>query len=157
MNRRTVSGLLVMGGSALAAGVVGIPALIASISPALRSRRESWRPVGVLSRFPNGKVTRGIVLPDRDAWPRAFGEQAVFVWRRSESDFVVFSRSCTDLGCPLDYEPGSGCYLCPCHGGIFAPDGRRLAGPTKSPMHRYAHRIRAAVLEIDVASIPPAA
>lgn len=157
MNRRTATGLLVVGGSSVVAGVVGIPVLIAGISPALRSRRETWRPVGELKEFPIGKVSRGVIAVDYAAWPRAFGEQAVFVWRRAESDFVVFSRSCTDLGCPLEYEPGSGCFLCPCHGGIFGPDGRRLAGPPKSPMHRYAFRIRAEVLEIDVASIPPSA
>ncbi len=156
MNRRTVSGLLVVGCSALVVGVVGIPVLISGISPAMRSRQQSWRPVGDLSSFPTGKVSRGIISADQDAWPRTFGEQTVFVWRRSEADLVVFSRSCTDLGCPLEYEPGSGCFLCPCHGGIFAPDGRRLAGPASSPMHRYAHRIREEVLEIDVASIPPA-
>jgi menaquinol-cytochrome c reductase iron-sulfur subunit len=156
MNRRTVSGMLVVGCSAVVAGAVGIPVLISGISPALRSRRESWRPVGELSTFPAGKVSRGIVSADRVVWPRAFGEQTVFVWRRSEADLVVFSRNCTDLGCPLEYEPGSGCFLCPCHGGIFAEDGRRLAGPPNAPMHRYAHRIREEVLEIDVASIPPA-
>lgn len=156
MNRRTVSGLLVAGCSAVVTGVVCIPVLISGISPAMRSRQQSWRPVGDLSNFPTGKVSRGIISADRDAWPQAFGEQTVFVWRRSEADLVVFSRTCTDLGCPLEYEPGSGCFMCPCHGGIFAPDGRRLAGPASSPMHRYAHRIRAEVLEIDIASIPPA-
>ena len=100
MKRRTVSGLLVVGGSALVAGVMGIPTLIAGLSPAWRSRRETWRPVGPFNEFPNGKVSRGIVVADRDVWPRAFGEQAVFVWRSTESEVVVFSRSCTDLGCP---------------------------------------------------------
>jgi menaquinol-cytochrome c reductase iron-sulfur subunit len=157
MKRRTVSGLLVVGGSAVVAGVVGIPTLIAGLSPAWQSRRETWRPVGPLRTFPIGKVTKSVVAEDPAAWPRAYGEKSVFVWRKTETKVVVFSRSCTDLGCPLEHESGSGCYLCPCHGGIFAPDGRRLAGPPNAPMHRYSHRVRDDVLEIDVASIPPAA
>ena len=156
MNRRTVSGLLVAGCSAVIAGTVGIPVLISGISPALRTRRQSWRPVGNLSSFPMGKVSRGVISADRDAWPRAVGEHMVFVWRRSEADLVVFSRNCTDLGCPLEHEPGSGCFLCPCHGGIFAADGHRLAGPVQTSMHRYSHRIRDEILEIDIASLPPA-
>lgn len=156
MNRRTVSSLLVVGCSALVAGVVGIPVLVSGISPGLKSRQQSWRPVGDLSNFSTGRVTCGTISADQDAWPRTVGAQTVFVWRRSAEDLVVFSRSCTDLSCPLEYEPGSGCFLCPCHGGIFAPDGRRLAGPASAPMHRYAHRIREEVLEIDIASIPPA-
>lgn len=157
MNRRTAAGLLVANGSAVVAAIVGIPPLIMGLSPAWQGRRETWRALGDVSDFPIGKVTNSIVATDKNAWPRTYGGQAVFVWRKSETEFVVFSRSCTDLGCPLEHEPGSGCFLCPCHGGIFAPDGSRLAGPPKSPMHRYAHRISESALEIDMTSIPPAA
>jgi menaquinol-cytochrome c reductase iron-sulfur subunit len=158
VTRRTFFGQLVAGASLLVAGIVGIPALLTGLSPALQSRRrETWRPVGRLDEFPIGAVHQGVIPADRDVWPRSFGQQAVFVWRRSEANLVVFSRSCTDLGCPLDYDRGSACFFCPCHGGIFAQDGERMAGPPNGPMHRYVHRIRAEVLEIDVSSIPPAA
>jgi menaquinol-cytochrome c reductase iron-sulfur subunit len=155
MTRRTLFGLLVTAGSALVAGVVGIPALVAGLSPALRPRRgETWRPIGGLESFAVGKVKEGVVARDDGAWPRTFQRTAVFVWRRSEAELVVFSRSCTDLGCALDYEQGSGCFFCPCHGGVFAQDGRRLAGPPNRPMLRYAHRVRDGVIEIDVSSLP---
>jgi menaquinol-cytochrome c reductase iron-sulfur subunit len=157
MNRRTAAGLVVIGGSALVAAGVGVPAMIAGISPAFVPRRERWRRIGKLSEFPVGKVSRSAVQVDREEWPHQVGEKTVFVWRRSETDLVVFSRSCTDLGCPLDYEPGSGCYLCPCHGGIFSQEGQPLAGPPKTPMHRYTHRMLAAALEIDLSSVSPAA
>jgi menaquinol-cytochrome c reductase iron-sulfur subunit len=156
MKRRTAAGLLVAGGSALVAGVVGIPALIAGLSPAWQVRPEMWRPIGPLRNFPQGKVSPASVPRDHEAWPRRYGELLVFVWRPMQADLVVYSRNCTDLGCPLEYEPGSGCFLCPCHGGIFAQDGQRLAGPPKTPMNRYAHRVQEDVLEIDLASIPPA-
>lgn len=158
MDRRTASGvLLATTGSLVAAGVVGVPALVSALSPAFAGRASTWRSVGRLQDFPIGEVTEAAIAVDPHQWPRGIREQNVFVWRRSEQEIIVFSRSCTDLGCPLDYEPGSGCYLCPCHGGIFAQDGRRLAGPPKSAMHRYEHRVRENVLEVDTASIPPAA
>src|SRR5688500_8829214 len=100
MNRRTAAGLLVVGGSTVVGGIVGVPAFIAAVSPAWKPRPEAWRPLGKLSEFPAGRVGRGVVAADRDTWPRTFGEEMVFVWRRSESEVVVFSRSCTDLGCP---------------------------------------------------------
>jgi menaquinol-cytochrome c reductase iron-sulfur subunit len=156
MQRRTAFGVLVAAVSALAAGIVGLPTLIAGLSPAWQPRRETWRTVGRLQEFPVGAVTRATVAADRESWPRPYGESAVFVCRTTDADVVVFSQSCTDLGCPLEHNPGSGCYLCPCHGGIFDEDGRRLAGPPKSAMLRYAHRIREGVLQIDVASVPPA-
>jgi menaquinol-cytochrome c reductase iron-sulfur subunit len=158
MTRRIFFGLLVTGGAVLVAGVVGIPAFLSGLSPALQSRRrEAWRSVGRLSDFPSGAVSVGVIPADRDVWPRSLPRQAIFVWRRSEADLVVFARSCTDLGCPLDYDPGSTCFFCPCHGGIFAQDGERLAGPPNGPMIRYAHRVHDGNLEIDVSSIPPGA
>jgi menaquinol-cytochrome c reductase iron-sulfur subunit len=158
MDRRRALGFaLATTGSLLAAGVVGIPTLLSALSPALSRRNSSWRIVGRLSNFPIARVTEGVLQDSSRHWPRGVSDVGVFVWRRSDADLVVFSRSCTDLGCPLDYQAGSGCYFCPCHGGIFGPDGRRLAGPPKAPMHRYQHRVREGVLEVDSTSIPPAA
>jgi menaquinol-cytochrome c reductase iron-sulfur subunit len=158
MTRRYFFGLLVTGGAILVAGVVGAPALVAGLSPALAPRRKKrWRRVGRLNEFPVGWTTESAIPRDEQSWPRPLREQAVFVWRRSEADIVVFSRSCTDLGCPLDYDRGSTCFYCPCHGGVFTQDGQRLMGPPKGPMYRYTHRVRNGVLEIDVSSIPAGA
>jgi menaquinol-cytochrome c reductase iron-sulfur subunit len=157
MNRRTISGLFVAGGTALFTGAIGIPVFIGGIAPALRTRPPTWQSLGELATFPIGKVTVAKIEAARDEWPHSVGEQSVFVWRPTENAIVVYSRSCTDLGCPLEYQAGSGCFICPCHGGIFSQEGDRLAGPPKSPMHRYAHRIRSELLEIDISSIPPAA
>jgi menaquinol-cytochrome c reductase iron-sulfur subunit len=156
MKRRTFLGLLVAGGSAIFAGIIGVPTLLLGLSPVLQRRvRERWRPVGRLEAFPVGRTELAHLPVDRTAWPKPLPTQSVFVWRQADASVVVFSRSCTDLGCPLNYERGSGCFLCPCHGGIFSQDGQRLAGPPDRPMDRFAHRIRDGVLEIDVESLPP--
>ena len=156
MTRRFFTGLIVAGGSAVLAGVVGVPALILGLSPLLqRGRPKRWRRVGRLDEFPLGAVQQAKLAADRMAWPRSIPSQAVFVWRQTQDSIVVFSRSCTDLGCPLNFDPGSACFFCPCHGGIFAQDGQRLAGPTDQPMYRFVHRVQDGVLEIDLASLPP--
>ena len=158
MTRRSLLGLLVAGASLLVGGILGIPALLAAFSPVFKRRpREIWRSLGRLSEFAIGAASEATSSPDPDVWPRTFSRQTVFVWRPSESHLVVFSRSCTDLGCALNYDRGSGCYLCPCHGGIFDHDGERLAGPPKKPMHRYNYRVRDGLLEIDLTSIPASA
>jgi len=158
MTRRSVLGLLVSAASLVAGGIVGIPALLAGLSPVFPAPPEKiWRRVGRLNEFPIGAVSDGTTLTQRDAWPWSFKGRAVFVWRRTEAEIVVFSRSCTDLGCPLTYDRGSACFLCPCHGGIFQQDGNRLAGPPGKPMYRYDHRVEGGHLEIDTASVPPAA
>jgi len=157
MTRRTLIGMLAAGGAMLISSIVAIPTFLSGVSPALRSRRSDWRSVGRAEEFAVRAVRPTFAASDPHAWPRSAADDTVFVWRKSEAEFVVFSRSCTDLGCPLDHDPGSGCFFCPCHGGIFAYDGSRLAGPPNGPMHRYAHRVRNGVLEIDLSSIPAAA
>lgn len=56
--------------------------------------------------------------------------------RKEDGAFVAFSRRCTHLSCPVDYQSsGQGERLfCPCHNGAFSvDDGRVVQGP---PPHR---------------------
>lgn len=155
MERRAVLSVLVQAGSAIVALIVGVPTLIYALSPAGKRRRgEDWRALGPLSDFPEGEVHEGIVQPGEFSGPREAVVQGVYVWRRPQ-EVVVFSRSCTDLGCPILWDRGSHCFLCPCHGGIFDHNGDRMAGPPDRPLYRYANRIRDGVLEIDLSSVPP--
>jgi len=154
--REMLKRLLQLGGAAVAA-ILGIPALVLSLAPLRDSRRAVWRALGDLGSFPVGGVQRAAVPLPHPAWASTGIAQGVYVWRPSDSEVVVFSRSCTDLGCPLNWDPGGEVFLCPCHGGIFAKDGARMAGPPQRPMDRYLTRIRAGRLEIDLRSVPPEA
>lgn len=155
MKRRSFIGMLVAAGGAVVAGIVGIPTLMSGLSPAIRGRRgEVWRAIGRLEDFPVGTIREAQFAMDRSGWPRSFRRHAVYIARQLDESVVVFSRACTDLGCPLDYDAGSACFFCPCHGGIFGRDGQRLAGPPDRPMDRYDLRIRDGVVEIDLASVP---
>lgn len=158
MTKRSFLGWVIAAAALVAGGIIAIPALIAGLFPiGQRQPRERWRPVGPLDDFSIGKVVLTEVSSDRRRWPRPLRQQAVYVWRPSASDLVVYSRSCTDLGCPVNYDAGSACFFCPCHGGIFDQRGQRLAGPPNRPLDRFTHRVRDGVLEIDLASLPPGA
>lgn len=156
MNKRTFSKLVVLGGGASVGVAVGIPAILSALSPSLRRREEPrWQPVGPIDGFPAGKVTEAVVTVPREDWARSLREMGVFVMREEKEEIVVFSRSCTDLGCPITLDSGSGWFFCPCHGGVFSRDGRPQAGPPKIPLYRFDHRIRGGMLEIDLNSVPP--
>ena len=154
--REMLKRLLQLGGAAVAA-IVGLPALILSLSPLRAQRQAVWRNIGSLAAVPVGAVQRAVVALPHPDWAQTVIEQGVYVWRPSPSEVVVYSRSCTDLGCPLNWDPGGEVFLCPCHGGIFAKDGARMAGPPKQPMLRYLTRIRNGQVEIDLRSVPPEA
>lgn len=158
MNRRDFISVTVKTGGAAAAAIVGIPTAVTVISPAWRSlRNPAWVDLAPLSDFPVGEVSLAVVEVRRDDWAEALRKRGVFVWRPHEQELRVFSRTCTDLGCPVAWDPGSGWYFCPCHGGIFDREGVPQAGPPPRPLYRYATRIVEGTLQIDLHSVPPVA
>lgn len=155
MRRRYFLELIVAGTAASIGAALGIPILLAGLAPALATQRERrWQRLGRVQTFEIGQVHARTIEEANRRWPYRLPGANVYVWRRSEEDVLVLSRRCTDLACPLDYDAGSACYFCPCHGGIFAQDGRRLAGPPLGSMYRYEHRLRDGWLEIDLSSVP---
>lgn len=156
MNRRTLlqHGFRALG--AVVAAAVGVPALVLAVGPAWKARRkETWVPLGGLDDFPPGEMRKTIVELPPGVGARPLAERAVFARRTGPTELVVFSRNCTDLGCPITWDRGSEWFFCPCHGGIFSSDGERQAGPPARPLFRYAVRERDGVFEIDLDSVPP--
>lgn len=157
LDRRTYAIRVLAFGGTVGSFVIGIPALLAAFSARIRGRQKhAWRSAGIASDFKLGEITPAEVSTDRGDWSKTLDRLTVFVWRQTDDRFVVFSRSCTDLSCPVTFDPGSECFFCPCHGGIFAKNGTPLAGPPKRPLYRYETRIREGNLEVDLHSLPPA-
>jgi menaquinol-cytochrome c reductase iron-sulfur subunit len=156
MSRRKLLTLLLGAGGTVLSGVFVLPAVVAALSPAARRGPSSaWRAAGPLEEFPIGEVVPAIVEVEHGDTAYSLDRKAVYVWRTSGEEVVVYSRSCTDLSCPVHFDRGSECFFCPCHGGIFAKDGTPMAGPPPRPLYRYATRIENGVLEIDLFSLPP--
>ncbi len=44
-------------------------------------------------------------------------------------DFVALSSVCPHLGCQVDWQPHQNRFFCPCHNGVFTPDGEATEGP----------------------------
>jgi nitrite reductase/ring-hydroxylating ferredoxin subunit len=54
---------------------------------------------------------------------------------RPDGSFVAYSRRCTHLSCPVQYQSDKDRIFCPCHNGAFSPtDGRVLQGPPPHPL-----------------------
>lgn len=157
MDRRTMLKWGVRGVGLAIASVVGIPAFFAGFSPLFHHRKpkEEWRSLGPVENFPIGEMRGIIVSLPSEAWGgKSLTEKLVYAWRSSEQEAIVYSRSCTDLGCPLTFDPGSECFFCPCHGGIFNKYGERMAGPPPRPMYRFANRIENGEIMIELNSVP---
>ncbi len=141
-------------GSAISMLVV-LPTVLSALSPLRsRSRASRWRSAGRLEEFEVGRVQPAVVDIQRRDWSRSLDSKTVFVYRRSLEEVVVYSRSCTDLSCPLVFDSGSECFFCPCHGAIFGKEGMPMKGPPSEPLFRYEARVRDGELEIDLSSLP---
>lgn len=44
-------------------------------------------------------------------------------------DFIALSSTCPHLGCQVHWEPQNRRFFCPCHNGIFTPEGKAIGGP----------------------------
>ena len=156
MNRRSLLTGLMLAGNAVLGAVIGIPAMLLTLSPAWQATAgPRWRRVGRLNEDPVGSLEKSVVNIDRGDWSKSLDQKSVYVWRVNNDQIVVYSRNCTDLSCPVHFDSGSECFLCPCHGGIFAKDGTPLAGPPKVPSYRYEVRLRSGEVEINLSSLPP--
>jgi len=60
---------------------------------------------------------------------------------RPEKGFIAFSRTCTHLGCLVEFRNIRQHFLCPCHAGIFDADGNVVSGPPPKPLTAIPLRI----------------
>ncbi len=143
------------GGAVVGLGL-GVPAVITLIAPVLDQDEEPhWARVGAIDSFPLGSMTPSLVKLAREDWSKSMRQRLIYVRRNTAGEVDAFSRNCTDLSCPVNWDEGSRTFLCPCHGGIFDQEGTPIAGPPNKPLFRYAHRIHDGFLEVDLNSVPP--
>ncbi|MCL2791028.1 MAG: Rieske (2Fe-2S) protein [Desulfobulbus sp.] len=69
----------------------------------------------------------------------------------ADHDFLLFatpegaravSRTCTHLGCRINYQADKQYIECPCHHSRFTTDGRRIAGPAEKDLSQYKVTVR---------------
>lgn len=92
------------------------------------------KPIGALADIPVGGSLQFTYPRDRDL---------CILVRISEENLVAYSRRCTHLSCPVEWEPSKQRLYCPCHNGAFGiEDGRVLQGPPPRPLPRIRLEVR---------------
>ncbi len=107
-------------------GLVGAYGFLASFFARFLypTRSETdWYFLATLADFPVGH-SKSYVSP---------AGARVLVTRRARdneaTDFIAFSSTCPHLGCQVHWEPHNQRFFCPCHNGVFRPDGKAIEGP----------------------------
>jgi carotenoid phi-ring synthase / carotenoid chi-ring synthase len=69
------------------------------------------------------------------------GDNPVMVAHGEGNNIIALSGRCTHMGCTITWSDEAGVFSCPCHGAMFARDGKVLAGPAQRPLTTYITRI----------------
>jgi cytochrome b6-f complex iron-sulfur subunit len=70
----------------------------------------------------------------------------------SPSGLAAVSTTCTHLGCGVAWNAEKKSFLCPCHGGVYAADGRVLSGPPPRPLTKAPLAVSGGRVTVDPAA-----
>jgi Rieske Fe-S protein len=163
MDRRTLFQRLFLGATVvvglLAAAMFAIPFILFLMGPT-RKNSVPWIKLGPIGKFPKGE-TRYVTFdnPLGQAWDGMTARNAVFVRYMGKDDkdkdsFLVLSVNCAHLGCPVEWFPQSGLFMCPCHGGVYYENGERASGPPPRGLYHCVWEVRDGQLHIEAPHFP---
>jgi menaquinol-cytochrome c reductase iron-sulfur subunit len=140
--RREFLALVSAGLAGLGAVIVGVPVVGALLAPLLRPQPGQWRAVGAVDSFKVGE-TASVTFQDSSplSWAGPAANTAAWLRRTGDQQFVAFAVNCTHLGCPVNWQPSSAIFICPCHGGVYYADGTVAAGPPPRRLFTYETRV----------------
>lgn len=147
--RSFLAGLLAAGGAAIGA-LLAVPLVRFTLHPLLAQTTEkSWSEVGTLDEFQSLKApTKKLVtIAQRDGWRKTVIEKPVYVTKDSQGELIVLSAVCTHLGCTVPWVETENKFICPCHLGVFASDGKLLGGPPPRDLDRLETKIEGGILK----------
>jgi menaquinol-cytochrome c reductase iron-sulfur subunit len=152
--RGFVAGVVgVLGG--IIAAVVGLPAVGYLLSPGLKgagSSKEAWQPLGLVDDLVVGEPRLfSFTQTSQVGWERTAKSYGVYVLRKPDDSYDVFSNVCTHLSCRVSYKPDLEQYVCPCHDGHFAKDGSIVSGPQPRGLDGFEYKVEDGTLLIYLA------
>lgn len=149
-NRRSFLAGLLAAGSATVGALLAVPLVRFTLHPVLaRTTEKSWSDVGKIDEFQNlaFPTKKLVTIEQRDGWRRTLAEKPVYVSKNEQGQLIVLSAVCTHLGCTVPWVEKENKFICPCHLGRFAADGKLLGGPPPRNMDRLETKIEDGVLK----------
>jgi Rieske Fe-S protein len=147
-SRRSLLAQVIGACVAFLTALLGIPAVGATVGPALRREETEWLSLGSPDSFQEGVPKAvNLTVASRDGWIETTTVKGVWVVRQPGDQFTVFNGRCTHLGCAYSWQAEQQQFACPCHAGVFGRDGKVLAGPPPRPLDALQTRIEGGNLE----------
>ncbi len=147
MNRRKALSSITMLLAGIWGGVVSGLAGVFLGKPLLERKSSEEILIGDLSILGNSFKQVRIMLPVADGWNSMTEHKILYARFNNDNpaEPIVFSATCSHLGCTVNWDADAGDagqFVCPCHGGRFAPDGAVISGPPPMGLTRVEARIK---------------
>jgi menaquinol-cytochrome c reductase iron-sulfur subunit len=149
-NRRSFLAGLLAAGSAMVGTLLAVPLIRFTLHPVLaKTTEKSWSEVGRVDELQSldVPVKKLVTMEQLDGWRKIVLEKPVYVSKDAQGQLIVLSAICTHLGCTVPWIEKENKFICPCHLGRFAADGKLLGGPPPRDMDRLATKIEGGVLK----------
>lgn len=125
-SRRNVLDLAIKSGLAVCVGGMAVPVVLYLAPAGSRGPKEGLYDAGPADTFEPGTAR----LIQGDGRP-------ILVVCLERGRYLAVSAICTHLGCVVKWDGADRKILCPCHAGVFAPDGKVLSGPPSRALPAY--------------------
>jgi cytochrome b6-f complex iron-sulfur subunit len=79
-------------------------------------------------------VVRKSEIPSGEAKNIIYQNAPAVVINRPDKGFIALSRTCTHLGCLVEFNKNRQKLICPCHAGTYDLDGSVESGPPPKPL-----------------------
>jgi menaquinol-cytochrome c reductase iron-sulfur subunit len=154
MTRRKVFTVASQAVGGLAGAAIVLPAVGFAVAPIFDRPDEHWEGVGSIDQFTEDSYkevvltqVEGIGEPGktlayvRKSAPQTFPDE-------TPNTYIAVSNRCAHLGCPVRFVEAAKTFICPCHGGVYDFEGKRIGGPPVRPLDRFQTRVNGDQLEV---------
>ncbi len=142
-SRRDFLGMITFAIGGVISFVMGIPAVVYAIGPALRRQdRDAWVFLGPVSKVELGLPTLfKIKVTRQTGWIVNETELSFYVFTENGRDYSAMSNICTHLGCRVRWVEDQEQFFCPCHNAAFNKDGSVAFGPPPRPLETFELKV----------------
>lgn len=134
--------------------VLGLPAIGYLLSPVLKKAgliADEWVPLGPVADLVTGVPHLfSFSRTKRVGWETTGESYGIYVIKKENGKYDVFSNVCTHLSCRVNWVENDGQFVCPCHDGRFALDVSIDSGPLPRPLDRYEHKLEDGTLMVHI-------
>ena len=141
-SKRKFLGYAIAGMAGAVAIGYAIPLAQYIVKPAMKQTEEQWSLLCCLQDMQVDEPKSITFYSNlKIAWQTERVQQDVWVVKKPDGSYTVFSPVCPHLGCGYAWNEQAKHFICPCHGSVYDINGKVLAGPAPRPLDTLPTKI----------------